>query len=169
MHLVSYIDTQIARVTPLSVARIFGGLLPRLCSFMLIHVQSRAYYLYAQRVAWREHAHHMANRNDRWSPITATGRVESHAFQPQLSSPPRTTTHTTFVATAPSPPPTSLVYTRPAPGFEPWGMLNVTTAPSALTRKGAGGGGQSCVQGVVGVWRRRWLPDEAISTTCFTR
>ena len=36
MHLVSYIDTQIARVTPLSVARIFGGLLPRLCSFMLI-------------------------------------------------------------------------------------------------------------------------------------
>ena len=38
MHLVSYIDTQIARVTPLSVARIFGGLLPRLCSFMLVVV-----------------------------------------------------------------------------------------------------------------------------------
>ena len=38
MHLVSYIDTQIARVTPLSVARIFGGLLPRLCSFMLIKI-----------------------------------------------------------------------------------------------------------------------------------
>ena len=39
MHLVSYIDTQTAHFTPLSVARIFGGLLPRLRSFMLIRFE----------------------------------------------------------------------------------------------------------------------------------
>ena len=33
---VGRIDTQIAHFAPLSVARISGGLLPRLCSFMLI-------------------------------------------------------------------------------------------------------------------------------------
>ena len=51
MHLVSYIDTQIARVTPLSVARIFGGLLPRLCSFMLI------FLLYIMCIVARVHGY----------------------------------------------------------------------------------------------------------------
>ena len=55
-------------------------------------------------------------------------------------------THPTCTATTTPPTPTSLVHTRPAPGFEPRKMSQ--TASSAPTRKGAGGGGLFCVGGV---------------------
>ena len=82
MHLVSYIDTQIARVTPLSVARIFGGLLPRLCSFMLMKL-FRGIWVPLQIQVWTHFLYQNPVPKSSISSLLLRNKLEMSFFVPE--------------------------------------------------------------------------------------